>query len=66
MVNPAFTTLLSTEDKIILLVSSADNADSGLYTVGFEAVFEGGKATKLCSVDLDIEKAIYFSFDSSM
>jgi hypothetical protein len=37
-----------------LKVSSADNTDSGLYTVGFEAVFESGKATSSCFVDLEI------------
>jgi hypothetical protein len=40
-----------------LQVSTAENADSGLYTVGFEAVFENGKATKSCSVELEIIKA---------
>ena len=42
-----------------------DNGDSGLYIAGFEAVFESGKATKSCFVDLKIEKAIAFYFDSS-
>ena len=56
VLNPVFLALTSssTKNQVTLEVSSADNADSGLYTVGFEAVFESGKATKSCSVDLEI------------
>ena len=56
VLNPAFLALTSSSAKnqVTLEVSSADNADSGFYKVGFEAVFESGKATKSCSVDLEI------------
>ena len=64
VINPAFFTLASSsvEDQVTFQVSSSDNADSGLYKVGFEAVFEGGKAMKSCSVDLEIQKAISSSW----
>jgi hypothetical protein len=44
VINPAFLTLTNSSagDQVILQVSSADNTVSGLYTVGFEAVFESG------------------------
>ena len=59
VINPKFFTLTSSSDgdQVTFQVSSSDNADSGLYKVGFEAVFENGKATKSCSVDLEIQKA---------
>jgi hypothetical protein len=48
-----------------LRVSSVDNADSGLYTVGFETLFEGGKATKSCIVELEILAHKLTNFSSS-
>ena len=56
MTNQSFITLTSSsaEDQVTLQVSSVENIDSGLYIVGFEAVFESGQAEKSCAVDLEI------------
>jgi hypothetical protein len=65
--NPSFLALTSSSsgDQVTLQVSSADNADYGFYTVGFEALFESGKATRSCSVDLEIVAQKLYTFNST-